>query len=336
MTIALDSGKFCKLCRSWGFVEHRESEGNHSVLRFAGSSQITVRRVGKINEDTLRLAANALGISQADFLKGPLRGAAVLMSPPRRRIVQFLHENGDEFGSEEAGYLTTHLAAKLGSTSGAVGNILKSMVDDGQITAKIRAREVRQTITHVWLNLSSVSVRAILNLDTPDASVSAEPEALPGGLAFPRCKRCGATGVETNEWFGPPDVETPYSGQHLCDGCFDAVSADFGSGEEAPVSLEPEVVTAEDVAMALYRKIEEIILDHATNPDDPAALKAEVESLKLRLGQATEYGLQQRRKVRDLTSRQEATEIKIADLESKLRSLRQTPVSKELRSAIQR
>lgn len=37
---------------------------------------------------------------------------------------------------------------------------------------------------------------------------------------YPRCKNCGATGVETNEWFGEGEM----NGRHLCAGCFEAAT----------------------------------------------------------------------------------------------------------------
>ena len=35
-------------------------------------------------------------------------------------------------------------------------------------------------------------------------------------MNYPKCKRCAAKDVPTNEWFG----DGPYNRQHLCDRCF--------------------------------------------------------------------------------------------------------------------
>lgn len=141
-----DAKPFLKKMKEWGWEYVRQGAGDHVIYRL-GEKQVSVRSAGEVNDHTASLVYQALGVNGDQFLAGPIDRKR-LVSPSRRKIIEFLWEQPEHRVSSRSGQATAVLLPAWGSGSGGSGGsmtglsgLLKRMEEEGQVARTVKGKK---------------------------------------------------------------------------------------------------------------------------------------------------------------------------------------------------
>jgi hypothetical protein len=143
--IAMGPREFTYMCEKWGFVKSRNSSNGHQIMEHPGGSQITLRKAGAINDDTLSQAASICGVSANEFLEGPKQEQKTTkrrkVGSAKTAVLDLLIEQGDYIS--ETGSAINDLAVLLDLPVQNVGYNVGKMIDRGEIVVDRRGMKRR-------------------------------------------------------------------------------------------------------------------------------------------------------------------------------------------------